>query len=90
MSAAVAFRVEKVAPEFFVPVLVFGNGGELRGNPCVCAAQARSTATRHGTRTLDDLGLFERLRGELVRCDEEPCGVSPSSWVWQGHAHTHR
>jgi hypothetical protein len=89
-STAVAFTIERLRSDYFVPVLVDGNGYEFfRLSTCRCADQAAAAATRCGTRPLFFAGMFETRRGERVEITDGSCTVRRSDWTWQHHGHTH-
>lgn len=86
----VGFRIEQVAPTYFVAVLVDETGyGYFRQSPCLCADQAAYGAIRGGTRPLPYLGMTRQIRGETVEIDDRSCTADPSGWMWQHHGHTH-
>lgn len=93
MSArpAVAFRIDRVTAEIFVPVLIDATGYEMfRHTGSRCADAAAYVATRGGTRHLEYRGMTTMRQGVDVAIDtDHSCSVTPNVWPWEHHGHTH-
>lgn len=89
---AVAFYIERRSDGgYFVAVLVDASGHQtFRYMVDACADQAAETATRHGKRPLQYLGMRGYREGAMVPIEDDMrCPVNPHDWTWANHHPCH-